>query len=57
MKERLLEEQERQREAKSMLENAAWLQRERIAQEEFRRKRQLEEQRAKEREEREVRAV
>lgn len=57
IKERLFEEEQRRREAQSMLENAAWLEIERVAQEEFRRKRQVEEQRKKERDEREVRTL
>ena len=52
--ERRLEERLRQEVAKSMLENAAWLERERLAQEEFGRKRALEEQRTQAKEEREV---
>lgn len=40
-----------------MLENAAWLQRERLAQGEFQRRRKFEEERRKEKEEREVRNV
>lgn len=53
--ERRLAEEFRRDEARSMLENAAWLQRERLAQEEFSKRRELEEKRRSEREEREVR--
>ena len=48
-------EELRLEEARSMLENAAWLQRERLAQEEFRKKQVLQEQKRREKEEREVR--
>lgn len=53
--EKRLAEELRRDEARSMLENAAWMQRERVAQEEFSKKRELEERRRSEREEREVR--
>ena len=55
LKQRLQEDKRRREEARSMLENAAWLERERLAQQEFQRKRELKEKRAREREEREVR--
>lgn len=54
--ERKLAEALKREEAKSMLENAAWFERERLAQEEFRNKREVEDRKRKEREEREVRA-
>lgn len=52
--EKRLAEELRQAEAQSMLENAAWLERERIAQEAFKKTKELEEKRRKEKEEREV---
>ena len=52
--ERRLEEELRRDAARSMLENAAWLERERRDQELFQRKREEEERKRKEKEEREV---
>jgi hypothetical protein len=52
--ERRLADELRREEARSLLQNAAWLERERIAQEEFRRRKKLEDERQKEKEEREV---
>ena len=48
------EEEDRRYEAQRLLENAAWLERERIAQDEFRKKKELEDQRKREKEHREV---
>lgn len=53
-KERRVEEEEKSREVQRMLDNAAWLERERLAQEEIRKRKEVEEQRRKEKEEREV---
>lgn len=52
--ERRIEEEEKRCQAQRLLKNAAWLERERLAQEVFRKKKELEEQRKKEKEEREV---
>ena len=48
------EHRERQQEAVRMMLNAMWLEREKVAQEEFRKQKELEEKRRKEKEEREV---
>ena len=52
--ERRLEDEERRREALRLLQDAAWLETERMAQEEFKKKKQIEDQRRKEKEDREV---
>jgi len=52
--ERRLVEEERQQEALRLLQNSAWLEREKLAQKEFRKKKEVEEKHRKEKEEREV---